>query len=138
MYPTTPILATIPCQPTILAIEDDEDNLLYISSALNLFNYRCLTASNAMLGLSIAQRWQPDLILLDVKMPHISGIELVKILKIDWLTRKIPVVAVTALAREKEKRIILDAGFRDYLLKPYLLKELENIICSNITNTSLC
>lgn len=125
-------------RPTILVIEDDEDNLLYVASALQLFNYRCFAACNAMVGLGLAQEHQPDLILLDVRMPQISGIELAKALKLDWLTRKIPIVAVTSLAREKEIRLILDAGFNDYLIKPYLLEDLEKVICSNILNTSLC
>ena len=47
-------------------------------------------------------------------------------------------IAVTALAREQHKKLILDAGFNDYLVKPYLLEDLEEIICSHILNTSLC
>ena len=65
---------------------------------MNLFNYRCLTAKEAILALSLAQEEQPDLILLDIGLPKIDGIDLLKILKIDWLTRTIPIVAVTALA----------------------------------------
>lgn len=117
---------------TILIVEDDEDNLLYLTSALDLFSYHCLAARDGASGLSLAQTNQPDLILLDIKMPQISGIELVKTLKMDWLTRSIPVVAITALAREQEKNSILAAGFDDYLVKPFLLEDLEQAICSHL------
>ncbi|MEM8718009.1 MAG: response regulator [Cyanobacteria bacterium P01_G01_bin.39] len=119
-------------QTTILIVEDDEDNLLYLTSALGLFNYHYFAAKDAISGLSLAQTKQPDLILLDIKMPQISGIELVKTLKMDWLTRSIPVVAITALAREQEKNSILAAGFDGYLVKPFLLEDLEQAICSHL------
>ncbi|MEO0834534.1 MAG: response regulator [Cyanobacteria bacterium J06642_3] len=117
---------------TILIVEDDEDNLLYLTSALGLFSYHYFAAKDAISGLSLAQTNQPDLILLDIKMPQISGIELVKTLKMDWLTRSIPVVAITALAREQEKNSILAAGFDGYLVKPFLLEDLEQVICSHL------
>lgn len=125
-------------QPKVLAVEDDEDNLLYISSALALFNYHCIVAKNATDGLSLAQKYLPDLILLDIVMPYMSGMELIKKLKSNSVTYHIPVIAVTALADEKKKKIILDAGFTDCLVKPYLLDDLEQIICSHILNTALC
>lgn len=123
-------------QPTILAIENNEDNLAYLVYALDLLGYHCIPAQDAMSGLNLAQKYQPDLILLDIKMPKICGFELRRILQIDWLTRKIPVIAVTGLAREKEKKLILDAGFIDYLLKPYLLEDLEHIVGSHVLKTS--
>ena len=135
MHALTPSATRI-TQPTVLAIEDNEDNLIYLASALELFKYNCLTARDAVSGLSLAEQWQPDLILLDVKMPHISGIELVKTLKLNLLTKAIPVIAVTALASQKQKKLILAAGFSDYLLKPYLLEELAAIICSHIANSA--
>jgi CheY-like chemotaxis protein len=123
---------------TILVVEDDEDNLIYISMALSLFNYHCLIAKNALSGLSLAQQWQPDLIMLDVRMPQINGLELLKTLRLDWLTRTIPVIAVTALAGEREQEMIMNAGFDGCLLKPYRLEELEHIICAHLSHASQC
>jgi CheY-like chemotaxis protein len=62
-------------------------------------------------------------------LPDINGIELVTRLKQDEFTSKIPIVAVTALARMQDREQILQAGCEDYLSKPYMLNELENIIC---------
>lgn len=137
MYTTiTPVVRENSCQTTILVVEDDEDNLIYIATALTLFNYRCLSAKTALTGLSLAQQWQPDLILLDVRMPQIDGLELLKMLKLDLLTKAIPIIAVTALAGKREQKMIVDAGFDGCLIKPYLLEELEDIICSHIFNKS--
>jgi CheY-like chemotaxis protein len=128
----TPVVQESLSQATILVVEDDEDNLIYISTALILFNHHCLIARDALTGLSLAQQWQPDLILLDVKMPQINGLELLKILRLDWLTRKIPVIAVTALAGKREQEMIISAGFDGCLIKPYLLEQLDDIVCSHI------
>ncbi|MEO1005949.1 MAG: response regulator, partial [Cyanobacteria bacterium J06638_38] len=77
----------------------------------------------------------PDLIILDIRMPNLSGIDLFHMLKCDWLTRNIPVIAVTALAKEQEKKLILDVGFKDYLVKPFYLEELRQSISSHILCT---
>ena len=120
-------------RPIVLAVEDDEDNLLYITCALKLFDYNRILARDAVAGFFLAKKHQPDLILLDLKMPEISGFELIQMLKLDVSTTEIPVVAVTALASQKQKELIINSGFDDYLIKPYLLEDLEEIVCSNIT-----
>lgn len=122
-------------RPIVLAVEDDEDNLLYITSALKLFEYNHISAGDAIAGFSLAKGHQPDLILLDLKMPEISGFELIQMLKLDDSTTEIPVVAVTALASQKQKELIVDFGFDDYLIKPYLLEDLEEIVCSYLVDS---
>ena len=82
-----------------------------------------------MLALSLAQQEQPDLILLDLQLPQINGIKLLGALKIDWLTRNIPIVAITTLKAEKEKNI-LDAEFDGYLFPPYTHANLQKAIAS--------
>ena len=113
--------------PVVLVVEDDEDNLLYIINALNLFQYKYIAARNAVEGLALATKYQPDLILLDLKMPHTSGFELIKILKLNSLTMKTPVIAVTALATIEQKTLISESGFSDYLIKPYLFNGSDKI-----------
>ena len=134
----TPIAQVNSFRPTILVIENNEDNLFYISTALKLFHCHCLTTQNAMMGLSLAQQEQPDLILIDVEMTQMNGIELLKTLRMDWLTRSIPAVAITALAKAQDTEKLIEAGFNDCLVRPYLPKELENIIRSQMANKSLC
>ncbi|MDJ0634373.1 MAG: response regulator [Xenococcaceae cyanobacterium MO_188.B29] len=124
-------------QPTILVVEDDEDNQVYLAYALDMLHYHCLLARDGMTGLDLAKNYLPDLILLDIKMPDFSGFELIKMLKHNLLTCDIPIIAVTALVREQEIKLIFDTGFDGYLAKPYFLEDLEKIISSYILNPSI-
>lgn len=76
----------------------------------------------------MAQNYQPDLILLDIMLPDLNGIEIVQYLKRDPQTMTIPIVAVTAMARAEDRKRILDAGCNDYIKKPYIIDELEAMI----------
>ena len=109
--------------------------LLYVINALNLFQYQYITARNAIEGLALATRHQPDLILLDLKMQHTSGFELIEMLKLNSLTVKIPIIAVTALASTTQKTLILESGFSNYLIKPYFLEDLEQIVGLHLAKT---
>ena len=68
----------------------------------------------------------PDLILLDIVMPVLSGFEIVSQLKSNLFTRNIPVIAVTGLANSSEQAKIKSAGFDDYICKPFMIEEFEN------------
>ena len=114
--------------PLVLAVDDNEDQLLIISYALLSFNSTFVTAPDAQTALSIARDHHPALILLDIVMPEVSGIELVRLLKQDERTCNIPIVAITALSIEEEKKQILACGCDAHLSKPYLFKELEAVI----------
>jgi CheY-like chemotaxis protein len=78
-----------------------------------------------MRGLLLAQTYQPDLILLDVLMPYMDGIEVVTQLRKDSSTKAIPVIAVTALALKEDRERLLQAGFNDYIIKPYMIEDIE-------------
>ena len=116
-------------QPIILAVDDDEDNLLLLTEVLRAFECLVISASNGEAAILLAQNYQPDLILLDVMLPDFSGIEVVHRLKQNPQTTKIPVIAVTALARAEDRDRLLLAGCNDYISKPYMLDEMEAIIC---------
>jgi CheY-like chemotaxis protein len=118
--------------PLILAVEDNEDNLLLMNYALDSFGCRFISQQDGSCVLLIAKEHQPDLILLDVLMPHQSGIDVVKLLKQDPCTCHIPVIAVTALAGEEERAKLIMAGFDDYICKPYMIEDLEMMIRSYI------
>lgn len=111
--------------PLILLVDDNRDNLWLIEKALESLECEILTANNGEVAISLAQTHKLALILLDIMLPDIDGIEVITRLKQDHQTKLIPIIAVTALARSEDKEKILMAGCDSYLSKPYLLEELE-------------
>ena len=116
-------------QPLILAVEDNDDNLLLINYALESLGCRLICQTDSSSTLVVAKEYQPDLILMDILLPGLSGIEIVHYLKKEPLTKQIPVVAVTALASPEERERIFMSGFDDYISKPYMIEDLEALIC---------
>ncbi|WP_416672418.1 response regulator [Egbenema bharatensis] len=114
--------------PLILVVEDDDDNLLLIRYVLESFGYRFVGQKDSRKALATVKEYQPDLILMDVLLPDVDGIQLVKHLKQDEITEQIPVIAVTALAKTEDRESLLLAGFADYISKPYMLEDLEAAI----------
>ena len=121
-------VATTAKQPRVLAVDDNEDNLLLLSEVLNAFDCSLLTATSGQIALTIAQAYNPDLILLDVMLPDLNGIEVVLQLKHNPTTKNIPVIAVTALASEEDRDRLLAVGCSGYLSKPYMIEDLEAIV----------
>jgi len=115
--------------PLILAVDDDEDNLELLTEVLCPLNCEVITAKDGRATIDIAQRRQPNLILLDILLPDICGTEIARLLKQNPQTQKIPVIAVTALARVEDKESLLVAGCNAYISKPYMLDDLEATIC---------
>ena len=112
----------------ILAVDDNEDNLLLLTQVLMALNCSFITANNGHTAVTMAQSHHPDLILLDIMLPDLSGIEVVERLKQEMQTSAIPIVAVTAMARVEDRERFLLAGCSDYVKKPYIIDELEAII----------
>lgn len=123
-------------RPLILAVEDNEDNLLIMNYIVDSLNCRFIGEPNGNKTLSIARESQPHLILLDIMLPEANGIDLFYSLKQDRETCHIPVIAVTALARVEERQRILSAGFDAYVSKPYMLEEIEEVICCYLKQKS--
>jgi CheY-like chemotaxis protein len=115
-------------QPLILVVEDHDDSLLLLSYALELLGCRFFCQNDSSTTLLVAKEYQPDLILLDILLPGMNGLEVVRYLKHEPLTYHIPVVAVTALTGREQQERMLRAGFDDYISKPYMLEDLEVII----------
>jgi CheY-like chemotaxis protein len=116
---------SIDSKPLILAVDDDEDNLLLLAYALEPLGCSLLTAVDGRSALSLARSYQPDLILLDVLMPYMNGVEVVSQLREDPKIKTIPVIAVTALAIAEDRERLLQVGFNDYISKPYMLEDIE-------------
>lgn len=127
---TQPLLGT---RPLVLAVDDDADNLLLMSQIIEMFDCAFMGAENAGTGIALAETHLPDMILLDMLLPDVTGIEFVSQLKANKLTKNIPIVAVTALAREEDRQRFLAAGCTDYISKPFMLDALEEILCRHIS-----
>ena len=115
-------------KPIILAVDDDEDNLVLLTEVLDPLNCLVMTATHGQTALRLAQACQPNLILLDIMLPDLNGIEVVYRLKQNQATTKIPVIAVTALARLEDRDRLILAGCNNYISKPYILEDLEALI----------
>jgi signal transduction histidine kinase/ActR/RegA family two-component response regulator len=113
-----------PVQPsdavrTLLYVEDNPANLKLVEQLIaRRPNMRLLSAADAMVGIALARAQRPEVILMDINLPGISGIRALKLLREDPLTRHIPVVAISANAMPHDIRKGLEAGFFQYLTKP--------------------
>ena len=105
--------------PCILAVDDTPENLEILRMRLEANGYAVETAADGEEGLAKARELQPDLILLDIMMPKLDGISVVRMLKADDTLRSIPVILVTAKADTRDVVEGLDAGGDDYLTKPF-------------------
>jgi len=108
----------------ILIVEDDPKNLTLFRDLLQVSGYRTIEATNGEQGIELAKASHPDLILMDIQIPEINGLEATRILKADVITSNIPVLALTAYAMRGDAEKILQAGCDGYLAKPVDIKEL--------------
>jgi len=102
----------------VLVIEDTEDNRQIIRDLLTSFDYELIEAVDGAEGVALAQSQQPDLILMDIQLPEVSGLEVTKWLKDDPELKAIPVIAVTAFAMKGDEERIRQGGCEAYLSKP--------------------
>ena len=112
----------------ILIVEDNEHNQKLASDVLRFKGYRVLVAPTAEDGIPMALREKPDLVLMDIHLPGMNGIEALAKLRSDPETKAIPVFAFTASVMPQDRKEITSAGFDGFLSKPINLKEfLETI-----------
>ncbi len=116
----------------ILIIEDHTDNLELMSYLLKAFGYATLAAADGLTGLELARSRQPELIVCDIQLPGIDGFEIARRLKQDDGLRKIPLVAITALAMVGDRERVIEAGFDGYIAKPIaaetFVSDIENFL----------
>jgi CheY-like chemotaxis protein/anti-sigma regulatory factor (Ser/Thr protein kinase) len=116
-------------QRTLLYVEDNPANMKLVEQLIaRRPDIRLLTAVNGTLGIEIARATQPTVILMDINLPGISGIEALKILREDPATAHIPVVALSANAMTRDIAMGLEVGFFRYLTKPIKVKEFMDIL----------
>ncbi len=103
---------------TILIVEDNELNMKLFHDLLSAQGHRIVQTADGATALEAARRERPDLILMDIQLPEISGLEVTKWIKEDESLRHIPVVAVTAFAMKGDEEKIRDGGCEAYISKP--------------------
>ncbi len=107
-----------PLDKTVLVVEDNDLNMKLFHDVLEAHGYNVLQAKDGMEGLRMAREERPDLILMDIQLPDVSGLEVTKWLKDDETLKSIPVIAITAFAMAGDKEKILEGGCDAYLVKP--------------------
>ncbi len=105
-----------PLEKTVLVVEDNDINMRLFHDVLETRGYTVLQAKDGMEGWRMAREHRPDLILMDIRLPDVSGLEVTKRLKADETLKSIPVIAVTAFAREGDEEKFLEGGA--YIAKP--------------------
>jgi PAS domain S-box-containing protein len=129
---SAPILSQLPTggpRRTLLYIEDNPANMKLVEQLVaRSADLRLLTAVNGTLGIEIARASQPQMILMDINLPGISGIDALKILREDPTTVHIPVVALSANAMPRDIAKGMEAGFFRYLTKPIIVKEFMDTV----------
>lgn len=105
--------------PTVLLVEDDPVILRLLEVNFELEGYGVLLAHDGAEGIELARSSAPDLIISDIMMPNVSGIELVQTLKADAATAGIPIILLSAKAQSADVRAGMEAGADDYVTKPF-------------------
>lgn len=103
---------------TVLLVEDNEDNRIIYSTILKFGGFRVVEAHDGRAALERARSANPDVILMDVSIPFVDGLEVTRRLKADPATRHIPIIALTAHALASDRDRVLDAGCDGYISKP--------------------
>jgi two-component system cell cycle response regulator DivK len=117
----------------VLIVEDNAANMKLATFLLESAGHTVLSATDAEAGLALARAEQPDLILMDIQLPGMDGLEATVLLKRDEATRAIPVIALTALAMKGDEERIRAAGCDGYIAKPMRYQEFLAIIEARLT-----
>jgi len=111
-------------RPRILLAEDNEANVNTFTHYLEAKGYEIVVANNGREAIDRAKSENPDLILMDIQMPKLNGLDAIRAIRADGTMRNIPIIAVTALAMPGDEERCLAAGANDYISKPVSLKGL--------------
>jgi len=107
----------------ILVVEDNTVNLELFMDLIRMGGHECIHSTKGEDVLEIVKREKPDLLLLDIQLPGIDGMEVGKILRADEETKNLKVIALTAYAMKGDKEMFLEKGFDGYIPKPVKMKE---------------
>ena len=117
----------------VLIVEDNPRNLKLARDILNHAGYEILEAENAEDGLELARARHPDLVLMDVQLPGMDGVQALVHLRADPATADIPVIALTAFAMKADRERFMAAGFDQYMEKPLDIRELPRQVAATLS-----
>ncbi len=103
---------------TVMIVEDNELNMRLFRDLLTAFGYRTVETRDGLQALDLARFEKPDLILMDIQLPEVSGLDITRWMKADDDLANIPIIAVTAFAMRGDEERFLEGGCQDYLSKP--------------------
>lgn len=112
----------------VLVVDDNEMNLRLITAVLKMRGYTLREARSGEEALAAIGAALPDLVLMDVQMPGLSGLVVARRLRAQPATAHLPIIAITAMAMKGDREAILEAGFDDYLAKPFHLKDVLALV----------
>jgi CheY-like chemotaxis protein len=112
----------------ILIVEDNEDNSILVEKILNYYDFQTVTVQKGQEALSYCEIHVPDLILMDLSLPDIDGIEVTRQLRLKDSFQKIPIIALTAHTMKGTYEMTQEAGLNDFLAKPFLPNHLVNLV----------
>ncbi len=119
----------------VLVVEDNRANMTLAVFLLESAGHTVLSATNAEAGLTLARDEQPNLILMDIQLPGMDGLQATMLLKRDDATRAIPVIALTALAMKGDEERIRAAGCDGYIAKPMRYQEMLATVAAQLCRT---
>ncbi len=122
--------------PLILLAEDNEASLSTTTSYLEAKGYTLIVARNGLEAINLATTAQPDLILMDIQMPHLDGLEAIRQIRQNPALATVPIIALTALAMPADQERCLAAGANHYLSKPIRLKQLSQVVTALLAKVS--
>lgn len=117
---------------TILIVEDNELNMKLFNDLLEARGHNILQSRNGAEAFDIAQKSKPDLIIMDIQLPEISGLDVIRWLKDDPALKEIPVIAVTAFAMKGDEDRIREGGCEAYLSKPISVSQFQDTVDAHL------
>lgn len=112
----------------VLYVEDDHDIRGPISEILAILGYQVMCADNGKQGVEAAESWKPDIILMDLHMPVMDGLEAIRILRSEPATSAIPIFVLTAYGDAKNRKLCKEAGIEKFFVKPIDVKAVDTAI----------
>jgi two-component system, OmpR family, alkaline phosphatase synthesis response regulator PhoP len=118
----------------IMVVDDDKEATSLLESFLKREGYQVVSVNDSTIAVKEAEAQSPDLFLLDLMMPEIDGFKLCRLLRAEDKFRRTPVIIITALSDDDSRAVAYGAGATDYITKPYLPRQLADVIKAVMTN----